>query len=475
MLEFKRRSGIVIPRKYENELFYHNVKSALVRRSKNYNTEDYVYHRFYLESDRFLIIPRFFPLHEYVDCKIIDESQQGENISIKHSIVPRNEVQENAINFLLGHDQGILQLQPGVGKTVITIRKIAELGKKTLVLVHRDSLADQWRGPGRDGELQGLLDFTNLSPKDVGRITSANFEKALQKPVVIVTDQTFGSLLKRKRYEFLVALNKANIGFFVADEVHTSVGAPTFSECSIHISAREVLGLSATPYRYDGNGDIIEFHLGKVYADEDPEGTMDSRVTVVMFDYEIDTPKRRRYIHWEGQFQRSRYLNLLRKSHRCIEISKALLIKLRKDRNVLFISERINFIDILFSWLNGNNKSKFIAGSSLDELKKKITFSTPMKIRDGIDAPWKDAVVMTSPVKNIKQLCGRVCRGSSGKKTPIVIDMVDIGCRDIAETLYGRLDYYRERNWKVQFVLVGPDNKSIAVDEDMAMDILREV
>ena len=169
-----------------------------------------------------------------------------------------------------------------------------------MVLVHREPLAKQWT--------DRFLAFTNLEPDDISWLKSSSFQEDLKKPIIVAMVQTFRSLLKRKRKDFLIALNEANIGVFVADEVHTSVGAPAFSECSIHVPSKYTYGLSATPYRYDGNGDIIEFHLGDIFADDDLEGTMEPKVTVMLLDYEIDTPRSHRYIHWGGSFQRARYL-----------------------------------------------------------------------------------------------------------------------------------------------------------------------
>jgi superfamily II DNA or RNA helicase len=256
---------------------------------------------------------------------------EGEIINITHNITPRGETQERAIDYMLKNEKGILQLSPGVGKTVISIYMIAQRKRKSLILVHRDSLADQWR--------ERFLQFTNLKTEDISRLTSAKFEDALQKPIIISTTQTFISLLKRKRKDFLIALNDAKIGIFIADEVHTSVGAPTFSECSIHMPSKYTYGLSATPYRYDGNGDIIEYHLGPIFVDEDTEGTMDARVSVFLLNYDIDTPARRKYIWWGGEFQRSRYLNMMKKSKPFQEAIRGLLNKLKDDRNLLCMVE----------------------------------------------------------------------------------------------------------------------------------------
>jgi superfamily II DNA or RNA helicase len=245
-----KRSGLAISKEFANETFYQNIRSALERKTKAYNTSTLSSYEFFLESEKYLLIPRYFPVHKYtLDIEIEDKRHDGEPIEIEHHIVPRSEAQKNAIKHMLDNESCILQLLPGVGKTVISIYMIAQRKKKTMILVHRDSLADQWK--------QRVEHFTNLREDNIARLTSETFEEDLKKPIIITTAQTFLSLLKRKRLEFLTALDSANVGVFIADEVHTSVGAPTFSECSIHMPSKYTYGLSATPYRYDGNGDII--------------------------------------------------------------------------------------------------------------------------------------------------------------------------------------------------------------------------
>ena len=367
---------------------------------------------------------------------------------------------------MLTKESGILQLAPGVGKTVISIYMIAERKKKSLILVHRDTLADQWK--------QRFMDFTNLEEDDIARLTSAKFIEHLQKPIIVATTQTFISLLKRKREEFLIALNDAKIGVFIADEVHTSVGAPTFSECSIHMPSKCTYGLSATPYRYDGNGDIIEYHLGRIFADEDTEGTMDARVSVLLLDYQIDTPRRTQYIRWGGEFQRSRYLNLMRKSKPFLEAMGGLLRRLQNERDLLCMVERIKIIDDLYDTVSNKSKSKFCGSAKNDKLNYEVTFTTPGKCRDGVDAPHKDCVIMTSPISNIEQLTGRIVREVEGKKTPIIIDMIDYGCSNMARTFYGRKKFYDKKGWPVQY-LVFANNELKETDEHTAMEIIEGI
>ena len=65
--------------------------------------------------------------------------------------------------------------------------------------------------------------------------------------------------------------------------------------------------------------------------------------------------------------------------------------------------------------------------------------------KEGIDAPLKDTVIKTSPISNIEQITGRIIRDNENKQTPIIIDMVDYGCPEIASTFYKREKFYNKK------------------------------
>ncbi len=465
--DISRSSSIRIPKKYENELFYQKIKKFLTRLVVNYNSDESTTITFFVETNNFLYIPRYFPIENFVNCQIVDNQVVGQDIDITSNIVPRNELQDKAIKHMLSNTNSLMELQPGVGKTVISIKVISELKKKSIIIVHRDSLVDQWK--------TRFLEFTSLKDDDISCLRSKSFEEDLTKPIIISTVQTFLSLLKRNYVNFVQELFKSEIGICIADEVHTSVAAPTFSQCSLYIPSKRTYGLSATPYRLDGNSDIIKFHLGETFKDEDVSGTMIPRVTAILCDFMIDVPKRSRYLFWTGVFQRSRYLNILKNSEEFMKLAKMIIDKVeRENRNTIFISERLKLIDELSDYvkLKSDDVGIFIAGNKNDVLSSKMVFSTPGKIRDGVDCPWKDCLIMTSPISNISQLSGRVIRSYKNKETPIIIDMVDIGCKVISSTFYKRKQYYQSKEWPLKFLYVDSDYNMLFIDETEAMKLI---
>lgn len=472
-MKFSRKSGIIIPKTYSNENFYIDMKRDLTRISKDYTGVNLITLKFFVETDNELIVPRFYPV-EKIGATVVDDISDGEDIKIESNIILRDTLQIDAVKFMLSNNKGIIQAQPGSGKTVVGVHVTSILKKKTLILVHRDNLVDQWIGPGEPNKPQGFLAFTNLEKDDIARLTSKTFKDDLTKSVIVTTDQTFTSLLRRNKKEFLTELYKANIGIFIADEVHTSVGAPTFAECSIWMPSKRVFGFSATPYRFDGNTDIIRHHLGEVYIAKGDATVMDARVTIILTRYGIVTSKTRKYVYWNGQLNKARYLNMLRKSERFMRLSHSLIEKfVREDRNIIYVSDRKNVLELLHNQSKTEDKSLFIESAKNDKLKSKLIFATTQKVRDGVDCKSQDCLILGSPVRNIEQLSGRIVRTDEGKKIPIIIDIVDIDEQQVRFSAKNRIKFYESKGWNVQFLRFTDDMKLEIISVEQAKKILK--
>jgi len=85
MINVIKKSGLLIPKKYEHRDFYIRIKEFLERRTQSYNTSNYVINKFYLESEKFLLVPRNFPIHKFIPTVNLENHQQeGASINIKH-------------------------------------------------------------------------------------------------------------------------------------------------------------------------------------------------------------------------------------------------------------------------------------------------------------------------------------------------------------------------------------------------------
>lgn len=462
MLKIIRRGSLSIPK--NDPQLCEMIKDNLTRTFKSYNNSTIETHSFYVETEKYIHVPRFYPIEDWIGCQIIDDRDEGVDIDIEHIIKPRTDLQTKALEYMLSNDNGIINLDTGEGKTIISIAAISEIKKKTLILLHRSNLVEQW--------IERIEKFTNIRlDKDMAVLKNTNILKSFEKSIVIATVQSLRSALEKRQNELISALKEARFGVCLSDEIHTVTGAKKFSECSLYIPSKRVFGLSATPYRYDGTSDILTYHLGPIYKPEGESGIMDANVTIILFDFGF-LPKSGKYIYWAGKFQRSRYLNLLKKSTILSQVCMGLLNKL-KDRSVFIIAERLKFIEMLYKNFNYDDKNTFIQDDKNKNLNNQFVFATPGKLRDGMDVPNKDTLILTSPIGNIKQACGRILRIDKNKKTPIVIDLVDIGCPDISSSLYYRLKFYKSKNWNIQFMGI-EDGKIIPIKEDNIKELLKK-
>ena len=84
-----KRSGLLIPKKYQYDDFYIKIREFLERRVQEYNRSSFIINKFYIESERFLLIPRNFPLQQYTYNYEIDDFP-----IIPFDIIPKTQFSE---------------------------------------------------------------------------------------------------------------------------------------------------------------------------------------------------------------------------------------------------------------------------------------------------------------------------------------------------------------------------------------------
>ncbi|MCK5020559.1 MAG: DEAD/DEAH box helicase family protein, partial [Candidatus Peribacteraceae bacterium] len=257
---------------------------------------------FYKEKGDYLLLPRYFDIGEPLE----ELSHEGDDIEIEHTVEPRNDRQRLAIDFLTNTDTGRLKLEPGSGKTVVSIASIANIKKRTIIFAHKDKLLGQWKDE--------ILKFTNLTEDDIGRLSTNKYEETLKKKIILSTPQVMAYAVDNDKTDFLRDICNCGIGNAIFDEAHVAVGPEKFSHAALTLACKKMHGLSATPNRTDGNDDIVEYHLGEVtyYAPEKDE-MLKPKVYMVSFPHGIFS-RFRKYLTWGGNFQMARYFKQMLKS-----------------------------------------------------------------------------------------------------------------------------------------------------------------
>lgn len=461
-----------IPRDCENTQIYQVIKNSLIATSRGFGNADDTISEYFIEGDKFLYIPRFYPVELYFPKNAIPKNENiPKKINIKFTGTPKNDLQKLAIRRMIENNNGISQIGPGAGKTVMSIAAACHLGNKMIMLCHRESLIEQWK--------DRFLQFTDARPEQIGILSTATMEECLTiKDIILATSQTFISIINnpQKFKELESYMLSSGIGTLIADEVHTVVGAPEFSKASLMIPANHIIGLSATPKRKVGFEYLLH-HLGPITSYEKYDtGTMDPKVIVILADFEINLSKRKTYLYWEGQFQYARYYNLYNKSKSFYRnLLGAINICIGRQRDLVVMLERKKDIEFLAREYQAFDCGMFVGGVKGNSiLKRKIILTTPGKMRDGVDAPWKDAMILTSNISNIEQAVGRINRPHPNKKQPILFDLVDYKTNEMRNPFWrNRYKYYIDKNWEVEFYLSDNFGRLIKLNEVEARCLIK--
>ena len=213
--------------------------------------------------------------------------------------------------------------------------------------------------------------------------------------------------------------------------------------------------------------------MGKIFTLESDMGTMSAKIFVILFDFGIYREKRKNYIEWGGKFNKSRYLKFIHKAEKLINVNNKIINKCyKKGREIISIIERKDLIYKISKDHPEKNITLFIEKNGTEHLNGKIVLSTPQKARDGLDVPWKDCLILPTPISNIEQAIGRIRRKYKGKKQPIVFDYVDIGCKYIALQFFNRKNYYKKEGWEIEYIYIN-DDKAEKVEASQAFSLIK--
>ena len=235
----------------------------------------------YRENENKFYVPRFYGIERY-GIPSDYELNSGEDIDTPFTKSLRD-YQENIVQIYLNHVSsgnggGILEVPCGRGKTVIALNIISKIRKKTLILVHKEFLMNQW--------IERIEEF--LPTATVGKI-QAQLCDTEDKDIVIGMIQTmYNKTFPSEIY--------AQFGITIIDEVHR-IGSEEFSKTLLKTISPYMLGISATVERKDRLTNLLYMFIGpKIYcekrANDDPVcvrgiefNTNDSDFNEIQYDF----------------------------------------------------------------------------------------------------------------------------------------------------------------------------------------------
>jgi len=325
--------------------------------------------------------------------------------------------QEKVKRDAIARQRGIIRLATGGGKTEIIAMILAELKRKAIVLIHRETIFRQLvdRLSHRLGTPVGTIGGGTLQLKD---ITVAMLQT--------VTQPRFIPLLQ----QFPVV---------IADECHHVPSETAYAVLNNCTNAFFRYGFTATPWRDDKADMFIEAAFAGFVCNVGPSELVESGHLTkpkVMF-IETDRVSQWDMLSWQGQYSKCVVENNFR--NRLIVDIAAELVKRRKT--CLIAVTQIRHGQHLLKLLRAVHpgiRAKFIQGENESAEKQKALKQLDNRELDaviatsvfgeGIDVRSLDAIInakaQDSQVDTL-QLLGRVLRTYPGKEIAYFIDFMD--------------------------------------------------
>jgi superfamily II DNA or RNA helicase len=374
------------------------------------------------ESEQHLCVPKFYGLKK-LGLPVADALECGQpmNDAVVFEGKLRAEQEEPVARFLeaardplrLG---GILSLPTGGGKTCAAINIMCKLRVRTLVVVHKAFLMDQWRERIRQFAPQARIGRIQGSTMDVEGCD-----------VVLAMLQS----LCRKVYPPSVT---AGFGLMVVDECH-HMGAEVFSRALQRVVCRVSLGLSATVERRDGLTKVFLWHLGDVVyhmAGRSDDGSVMVQV--------------RKYVHpraaciscpqlHNGKPDLPKMVGAIVDDGDRNDFVCSILAELgAAGRKTLVLSERRAHLHTLRDRLKASGASSvglYYGGLTPAVLKEseacRVVLGTYSMAQEGLDIPGLDSLILATPKGEVTQAVGRILRDrpETRRHSPLVLDVVD--------------------------------------------------
>jgi superfamily II DNA or RNA helicase len=394
------------------------------------------------ESGSRLYMPRYFGETKFGTAKrmrvgqgdIIDVPFQG---SLRDNQIP---VVETYIAHVTRNDiqggGGLLELPCAYGKTTLSLYICSKLKVKTLVIVHKEFLLNQW--------VERIQQF--LPTARIGRIQGSTIDTE-DKDIVLGMLQS----LSMKDYPDSTF---SSFGLTIIDEVH-HISSEVFSCALFKIVSKYMLGLSATMNRKDGTTKVFKMFLGDVVY----KGERDQEHDVIVrgIQYRVDDDEFSHIItNFRGDVMHSSMISkLCAYSRRSEFILRVLIDMLAENPNqqIMILAHNKSLLTYLHDAIHSRNIASvgyYIGGMKEAALKesedKKVIIATYAMASEALDIKTLTTLIMATPKTDIEQSVGRILR--QRHTNPIVVDIIDQHDMFIRQW-YKRRTFYKKHNYKI--------------------------
>lgn len=185
-----------------------------------------------------------FPIHDITPPTY--PSARFRSRVVLDQLKPDEDAQRRAFDAFMQHDNGILNIKCGGGKTTIALHAIAKLQKNALIIVNQGTILSQWKSA-----IERFLEFDGT----IGHIKGNPSTWDWQHPITIATLQSLALYADDVSPDI-----RRWFGVVIWDECH-HLSAPYFSTTAWMFPGQRY-GLSATVRREDGTEVVYNYHIG---------------------------------------------------------------------------------------------------------------------------------------------------------------------------------------------------------------------
>ena len=397
----------------------------------------------YRESTKKFYIPRYFGISTFGipnECRI----SKGTPINIRFEgqlRVNQQKIVQKFITHIKSSDSnigggGLLDLYTGFGKTVLALNILSQIGVKTLIIVHKGFLVDQW--------IERIMQF--LPTAKVGKIQGQVIDIE-DKDIVIGMLQS----LSMKEYpddQF------AEFGLTILDEIH-HLSAEIFCRALQKIVTMYTLGLSATMNRKDGLSKVFKMFIGDVIHKEKREH--DNSVIIKAVEFKVnDEEFNEMEYDYRGNPKYSTMISKLCKFNIRSELIINIIaneLKINPNQQIMILAHNKNLLVYLYKAIEYRKVASvgyYIGGMKQKDLKisetKQIIIATYSMASEGLDIKTLTTLVLATPKTEIEQAVGRIMRVRDNN--PLIIDIIDQ--HDIFKKQWiKRKAFYQKNNYKI--------------------------
>lgn len=397
----------------------------------------------YRESTSKIYVPRFFGVSHFgppTSKKIPD----GDDIDVPFSGTLRDYQEEVVAAYrqtvadceTTGISGGLVNLPCGYGKTTVALNIVSVMRKKTLIIVHKEFLLNQW--------VERIEQY--LPTARVGRIQGSVIDVE-GKDVVLGMLQS----LSMKDYDDSVF---ASFGMVLIDEVH-HIGSEVFSCALFKIVPKYTLGLSATMDRKDGTTYVFKMFLGEIVYKIAQKKQRNVQVRAIQYKSNNAEFNKVEY-DFRGNPAFSTMISKLcahtPRTEFVIQVVRDLFAE-NPNQQIMVIAHNKNVLTYIHDAIQERQIASvgyYIGGMKEAHLKeteeKQVVIATYAMAAEALDIKTLCTLIMVTPKTDIEQSVGRILR--SDHEQPIVVDIVD-SHEPFEKQWIKRRAFYKRENYNI--------------------------